>query len=79
MILVAKAFQRNLPDIIVDPQDLMKNYFERIPALKAKYKKDGEKKFAMSVSREDLANLVGTATETVIRTLSDFKEDKFII
>ncbi len=42
VILVAKAFQRNLPDIIVDPQDLMKNYFERIPALKAKYKKEGE-------------------------------------
>jgi CRP-like cAMP-binding protein len=32
----------------------------------------------MNVSREDLANMVGTATETVIRTLSDFKEDKFI-
>jgi len=32
----------------------------------------------MNVSREDLANLVGTATETVIRTLSDFKEEKTI-
>ena len=32
----------------------------------------------MNVSREDLANMVGTATETVIRTLSDFKEDKYI-
>jgi CRP-like cAMP-binding protein len=32
----------------------------------------------MNVSREDLANLVGTATETVIRTLSDFKEEKYI-
>ena len=32
----------------------------------------------MNVSREDLANLAGTATETVIRTLSDFKEDKLI-
>ncbi|MCD4735686.1 MAG: Crp/Fnr family transcriptional regulator, partial [Bacteroidales bacterium] len=28
--------------------------------------------------REDLANIVGTATETVIRLLSDFKEDKLI-
>ena len=32
----------------------------------------------MNVSREDLANMVGTATETVIRTLSDFKEEKYV-
>ena len=32
----------------------------------------------MNLSREDLANMVGTATETVIRTLSDFKEEKYI-
>ncbi len=32
----------------------------------------------ISLSREDLANLVGTATETVIRLLSDFKHDKLI-
>lgn len=32
----------------------------------------------LSISREDLANLVGTATETVIRTLSEFKEDNLI-
>lgn len=31
-----------------------------------------------SVSREDLASMVGTATESVIRTLSDFKEEKLI-
>ncbi len=32
----------------------------------------------MSISREDLANLAGTATETTIRTLSDFKEEGLI-
>lgn len=31
-----------------------------------------------SVSREDLASIVGTATESVIRTLSDFKEERLI-
>ena len=30
------------------------------------------------VSREDLANMVGTATESVIRTLSEFKHDGYI-
>lgn len=32
----------------------------------------------ISLSREDLANLVGTATETVIRLLSEFKQDELI-
>ncbi|MBL7916815.1 MAG: winged helix-turn-helix domain-containing protein, partial [Bacteroidia bacterium] len=32
----------------------------------------------ISFSREDLANIVGTATESLIRTLSDFKEDKLL-
>lgn len=32
----------------------------------------------ISLSREDLANLVGTATETVIRLLSEFKHDALI-
>lgn len=32
----------------------------------------------ISLTRDDLANIVGTATETVIRLLSDFKEEKLI-
>jgi CRP-like cAMP-binding protein len=32
----------------------------------------------MSISREDLANIAGTATESLIRTLSDFKNEKLI-
>jgi CRP-like cAMP-binding protein/CheY-like chemotaxis protein len=54
-----------------------KRVAEALVKLSDKYKKEGEK-FSMNVSREDLANLVGTATETVIRTLSDFKEEKYI-
>ena len=33
---------------------------------------------SITLTREDLANIVGTATETVIRLLSDFKEEKLI-
>lgn len=40
--------------------------------------KADEEEHALSLSREDLANLVGTATETVIRLLSDFKDEKLI-
>jgi CRP/FNR family transcriptional regulator, polysaccharide utilization system transcription regulator len=41
------------------------------------YDKDGIT-INISMSREELANLVGTATETLIRILSDFKKDKMI-
>jgi CRP/FNR family transcriptional regulator len=33
---------------------------------------------SVSMSREDIANIVGTATETAIRLLSEFKNDKLI-
>ena len=55
-----------------------KRVAEALVKLSDKYKKTGDPKFSMHVSREDLANIVGTATETVIRTLSDFKEDQLI-
>lgn len=55
-----------------------KRVAEALVKLSDKYKKESDLEFKMSVSREDLANLVGTATETVIRTLSEFKEDKLI-
>ncbi|MEI8136020.1 MAG: response regulator [Bacteroidota bacterium] len=55
-----------------------KRVAEALVKLSDKYKKEADPKFSMNVSREDLANIVGTATETVIRTLSDFKEEKLI-
>ena len=36
------------------------------------------KQFQMAISREDVANMAGTSTETAIRTLSDFKDEKLI-
>ena len=55
-----------------------KRVAEALVKLSDTYKKDNDDKFSIHVSREDLANLVGTATETVIRTLSDFKDAKII-
>jgi CRP-like cAMP-binding protein len=31
------------------------------------------------IAREDLANMAGTTTESVIRTLSEFKEDGWVL
>ena len=39
---------------------------------------DGTAPFSIHISREDLANIAGTATESLIRTLSDFKSEKLI-
>ena len=38
----------------------------------------GNEQFAIDISRENLANIAGTAKESVIRTLSDFKDEKLI-
>jgi CRP/FNR family transcriptional regulator len=39
---------------------------------------DVYKEEPINLSREDLANFVGTATETLIRLLKDFKEEGII-
>jgi len=39
---------------------------------------DDQKYLRISLTREELANIVGTATESVIRLLSEFKSDKVI-
>lgn len=46
--------------------------------LKSRYDKDENEQFTIAILRDDLANMVGTAKETVIRMLSDFKEEKLI-
>lgn len=38
----------------------------------------GKEKTTIEISREDIAQYVGTATESLIRTLSDFKAEKLI-
>jgi CRP-like cAMP-binding protein/CheY-like chemotaxis protein len=84
---VSKKFIEILSDNLIEKEkqlvklaynSVRKRVAEALVNLSDKYKKEDETTFSMNVSREDLANLVGTATETVIRTLSDFKEEKYI-
>jgi CRP-like cAMP-binding protein len=44
----------------------------------SRYDKDDAAQNGIPVSREDLSALTGASKETVIRTLSDFKEEKLI-
>lgn len=43
-----------------------------------RYQRPGQQPVRLTVSREDLAGMVGTATETAIRCLSDFKANESI-
>ncbi|MBI4944951.1 MAG: response regulator [Bacteroidetes bacterium] len=55
-----------------------KRVAEALVTLYNRYKKEDDQQFSINISREDLANLAGTATETTIRTLSDFKAEGLI-
>lgn len=57
---------------------LRKRVADALMSLYAKYKKESQEIFSIHISREDLANIAGTATESLIRTLSDFKSEKLI-
>jgi CRP-like cAMP-binding protein/CheY-like chemotaxis protein len=57
---------------------LRKRVANALMVLLSKYRKPGEDIFSIHLSREDLANIAGTATESLIRTLSDFKTEKLI-
>lgn len=39
---------------------------------------DGEEKFQINITRDNLATIAGTAIESLIRTLGDFKQEKLI-
>ncbi len=57
---------------------LRKRVADALLALQAKYQKESQENFSIHISREDLANIAGTATESLIRTLSDFKAEKLV-
>lgn len=57
---------------------LRKRVADSLITLQNKYKTGEEENFSIQISREDLANIAGTATESLIRTLSDFKAEKLI-
>jgi CRP/FNR family transcriptional regulator, polysaccharide utilization system transcription regulator len=46
--------------------------------LKENFELDNQNTLQISLTREELANMVGTATESVIRLLSEFRQDNLI-
>ena len=57
---------------------LRKRVADAIVTLLKKYKKEEHPDFLIHISREDLAHIAGTTTESLIRTISDFKNEKLI-
>jgi CheY-like chemotaxis protein len=57
---------------------LRKRVADAILSLSKKYKKEEATDFTIHISREDLAHIAGTTTESLIRTLSDFRNEKLI-
>jgi CRP/FNR family transcriptional regulator, cyclic AMP receptor protein len=55
---------------------LRKKVAEALMLIRKKY--ETEKDFSIDISRESLATIAGTATESLIRTLSDFRNEKLI-
>ncbi|MEZ4801061.1 MAG: Crp/Fnr family transcriptional regulator [Flavobacteriales bacterium] len=82
-----KQFVRLLTGKISEEQDRLlslayssvrKRTADALLVLKKRYHDGSDNAFSMAISREDLANMVGTATESLIRTLSDFREEGLV-
>ena len=85
--LVANQFIKMLANNIQEKENqltqiaynsIRKRTADALVMLSKKYKNDNQENFAIKISRDDLASVVGTATESLIRALSDFKSDKLI-
>ncbi len=84
---VSKGFIKILSNGIANKQNRLLNLAyssvrkrtaEALVMLKERFNKENSTGIDISISREDLANIVGTATESLIRTLSDFRDEKLI-
>ena len=84
---VARKFIQLLAKNIAEKEDqllglaynsLRKKVAEALLLLQKKYSENDKENFAIAISRDSLASIAGTATESLIRTLSDFRTEKLI-
>lgn len=84
---VSKKFIKMLANDLAEKEEQLlklaynsvrKRIAEALLMLISKYKESKDETFKMSISRDDIASIAGTSTETAIRTLSDFKDEKII-
>ena len=84
---VAGKFIRLLSGNVVEKEERLlklaycsvrKRVAEALILLQQKYRQETDENFTMAISRDDLSGIVGASKETVIRTLTDFKEEGLI-
>jgi CRP/FNR family transcriptional regulator, polysaccharide utilization system transcription regulator len=84
---VAGKFIKILSDNLADREERLlklaynsvrKRVAEALLFVEKQYKEDPNYKSEVSITREDLASIVGASKETVIRTLADFKDEHLI-
>jgi len=80
MLRIVCAELKNANEYITDiaQKTVRERLAEILLLLKDDFCLDSEKAIQISLTREELANTVGTATESIIRLLSEFKQDKLI-
>lgn len=85
-IAIAAKFIRIITQNVKDKEErlmslayssLRKRVAKALVDIQGKFNNNGENK-PIEISRDDIAHYVGTATESLIRTLSDFKSEKLI-
>ena len=57
---------------------LRKKVADALLTIQSKYQDKNEEQFVIDISRDNLATIAGTAKESLIRTLGDFKDEKII-
>ncbi len=84
---IARKFISLLAKNVVDKEQqllgiayntLRKKVAEALVSLHKKYHGTKKEPFLIDISRDDLATIAGTASESLIRTLSDFKSEQLI-
>lgn len=80
MLQIVCGELRQANDYITDiaQKTVRERLAEVLLLLKENFDLDNQNTLQISLTREELANMVGTATESVIRLLSEFKHDKLI-
>ncbi len=71
---------READDVVVNmsQKNVKQRMAEALLYLKTNFGEDEDGFMLLTLSREDMSNLVGTATESAIRMISDFKKKGFI-
>ncbi|MEO6135279.1 MAG: response regulator [Ginsengibacter sp.] len=77
-LLAQNATEKEEQLINLAYNSLRKRVADALITLLKKYKKEEHDNFVIHISREDLAHIAGTTTESLIRTISDFKNEKLI-